>query len=299
MSSTNDSIDLNAQNYGQETRTFMGKYQWRPQYLTQTVYYNTVAAILANAMVCPAVFVCNALVILCVVKVPRLRRIKSNVLLSLLAVTDLVVGAIVCPLFIASLSCQISGQCDSCQIDSATFFLLIICSFSSLFHLVLIALDRFIAIRFALRYKGLVTIRKMFAGTIVAWTMAFVVSLSPLYSSSFSKYIFLLFVTISVLVICSCYASVYFESQKHTKNIKTQFPHGQQSNSRLHEFKAAKTTFIVTASILIYLTPSVIALCRKANGYRDNPSKARNFYFIRQAWLCTVLMLNSLSNPLI
>ena len=240
-------------------------------------------------MVCPAVFVCNALVILCVVKVPRLRRIKSNVPLSLLAVTDLVVGAIVCPLFIASLSCQISGQCDFCQIDSATFFLLIICSFSSLFHLVLIALDRFIAIRFALRYKGLVTVRKMFAGTIVAWTMAFVVSLSPLYSSSFSKYIFLLFVTISVLV----------ESQKHTKNIKTQFPHGQQSNSRLHEFKAAKTTFIVTASILIYFTPSVIALCRKANGYRDNSSKARNFYFIRQAWLCTVLMLSSLSSPLI
>ena len=206
----NTSINMSAQTL---PCSYVGKYHWRQQYLTQTVYYNTIATIFANALICPAIVVCNASVIFCVVTEPRLRRTKSNVFLSLLAVTDLVVGAIVCPLFIASFSCRISGQCDySCQIDTAAFFLLIACSCSTLVHLVLIALDRFVAIRLALCYKALVTIRKIVAGTVVAWTIAFVYSLFPIYSSRVASYLFFPLGAIPILVICSCYASLYFES---------------------------------------------------------------------------------------
>lgn len=301
MSSTNTSINLNSQIMRQEPCPYVGEYHWRPSYHTQTVYYNTVVAIFTNAVACPAVVIFNALVIFCVVKESRLRRKKSNVLLSLMAVTDLVVGVFVCPLFIASYSCHLSGQCDSCQVDTAAFFFLISCCCSSLFHLVLIALDRFIAIRFALRYEALVTTRKTVAGAIVAWTMAFVLSLFPIYSSSFSNYLFLPFGAIPVLVICLCYVSVYFEARKHNKLIKAQVPHGQQNTFRRYEFKAAKTTFIVTASALVFFIAPVIGLCIKLifiDSYTAETSKT-SFYFIRQAWLCTTLILNSLSNPLV
>ena len=232
------------------------------------------------------------------------RRKKSNVLLSLLAVTDLVVGAIVYPLFIASLSCRISGQCDSCKVDSAAYFLLIISCVSSLFHLVLIALDRFLAIRLALRYKALVTTRKITAGTVVAWTMAFVVSFSPVYTSSWENYVFLLSGAIPVVVICSCYASVYFASRKHSKNIQAQLSHSyrKQNKSRRDDFKAAKTTFIVYASSsVILIVPAIIAQCIKIIFIDTSAARISktSFYFTRQAWLCTTLLLNSLSNPLI
>ena len=299
MSLANTSINLSAQTL---PCSYVGKYHWRQQYLTQTVYYNIVATIFANALICPAIVVCNASVIFCVVTEPRLRRTKSNVLLSLLAVTDLAVGAIVCPLFIASFSCRISGQCDySCQIDTAAFFLLIACSCSTLFHLVLIALDRFIAIKLALRYKALVTTRKIVTGTVVVWTVAFVYSLFPIYSSRVANYLFFPLGAIPILVICSCYASVYVESRKHNKNIQAQLPQGQQHNSRRHEFKAAKTTFIVTASVLIYIIPPVIVTIIKLIFIDTSTAETSktSFYFTRQVWLCTTIIVNSLSNPLI
>ena len=111
--------------------------------------------------------------------------------------------------------------------------------------------------------------------------------LSPIYSASLANYVFLLTGAIPVVVIYSCYASVYFELRKHNRNIQAQLPHGQPNKSRRNDFKAAKTTFIVYASSsVILIVPTIIALCIKIifiNTFAAKISKTC-FYFSRQTW---------------
>ena len=98
-----------------------------------------------------------AFFILCILLKPNLRKKKSTILMGYLAVTDLVVGVIVQPVFLVSVLCRIAGQCSGCAVDTARGYLLRVSCGSSLVHATLIAWERYIAIKHALQYKLVVT----------------------------------------------------------------------------------------------------------------------------------------------
>ena len=123
------------------------------------------------SIISPAAVFLNALVIIAVMKRRELQKL-SNILLSSMAVTDLLVGAICIPLSTIDgflLPYQILASQHICTLEVATTWFSITLTFCSLFHLVVIAWERYVAIQKWMDYRVIVTkscLKKLAA---IAW----------------------------------------------------------------------------------------------------------------------------------
>ena len=114
-------------------------------------------AIFLNILSFPVTIVMNVLVIMAVKTRLRLQS-KYNILLACLAGTDLLVGAVSQPSYIVGQIYVIKGLSLSkyCAYHKLTNFLVLSPIFASVFHLKLISIERFVAIKYTFRY---ITIR--------------------------------------------------------------------------------------------------------------------------------------------
>ena len=145
-----------------------------------------------NLLVSPLTIFLNTLVIIAVRTTPQLRN-KYNALLACLAVTDIMAGALGQPFFIAELIYRLTGRPPSefCVISHAArrfrrAFVLI-----SLQHLALISIERYIFIKFLLKYNNIVTKRRLIVSVVLAWSQIFLAILFFFYKLSFLSTLFL------------------------------------------------------------------------------------------------------------
>ena len=138
-------------------------------------------------ILCPITFtaslttiILNALAILAVKKKRELKK-PSNILLSSMAIADLLVGATSMPLTVATdiiIIRQVSYS-GFCRLHFATEFLFTLV-WSCLYHLTLIAWERNVAIRKWIDYKVIVTTGRMKKLAIVAWLLAVITTFPPM-----------------------------------------------------------------------------------------------------------------------
>ena len=279
-SSTNNSIDkrsFSADNYSVFT------------------LINSWCLITANFTTVPVTVTLNALVIICVNRTARLRSRNSNVLLACLAVTDFFVGAVLQPLFIGSRASSKIKDSHANLIDFISYSLMIFLTFSSILHLDVIAVERYISIFHALRYDSIVTTTKLQLAIIGAWLFAVFILVFVIVVKKFANIFSLCIVCLlcCLFIICYCYLSLYRESLRHKRIIHAQLG-PEENTSRKREFKATRTTALIVGSVL--LTFGVFML----GGAVLFAIKASLFIFLNcLPWLCFVVSLNSLFNPLI
>lgn len=280
----------------------LGPFAWRDEYLTHAVYIQLVISITINGLTFPFTAFFNGCLIFYIIREPTLRQKKSNVLIGYQAVTDLAVGVVAQPLFIATQLCRITGQCRTCAVDSAFYYVAIVTCGSSIHHLILIAWERYVAIKHALRYRLIVTTNRLLAGTITAWlveiifTVIFFVGIrQPLIND---------IIVVVVLLICFSiiayfYTAIYLESRRHRNQIikATTLQHGMNL-SRKMEFKAAKTTALVVGCLLTCYAPALAVLITMHFIFSITSSNASLWVCIF-SWKNTFFLLNSLFNPLI
>ena len=120
-----------------------------------------VITVIINIITSPVVVLLNVLVIMAVIRRPRLQS-YSNILLACLAVTDVLNGLITQPLFILCGILELLGMNEP-EVILCSFHYAFLRSLSvySCLHLMLITCDPRIAIKFALRYPRLVTARSI------------------------------------------------------------------------------------------------------------------------------------------
>ena len=104
----------------------------------------------------------NGCVVLLIFWYPKLRT-TSNIILASLAVSDFLVGVIGIPLLVVCSSTFFSPIC----VTSSTFFTLT--SISTVLHITMMTCDRFIYIRWALRYNDIVQHGRVVVGLCVTW----------------------------------------------------------------------------------------------------------------------------------
>ena len=125
----------------------------------------------------------NILTIHAIRKTPSLSKPLKTVLLSL-AVSDLGVGLTAQPLFVAVRVMELK-QADNSRTYYATYIGLLVLSalwtFASLFLVVVLITDRFLAIRHCLRHKELVTHKRVVAVVISIWVFCAIISLIQLW----------------------------------------------------------------------------------------------------------------------
>ena len=248
------------------------------------------------SIISPATVLLNALVIIAVTERRELQKL-SNILLSSLAVTDLLVGAICIPLSAIDgflLPYQILAAQDICTLDVATACFSLTLTFCSLFHLVLIAWERYVAIRKWRDYKDILTKSRLKKLAMTAWISGPVFILCPFLisvaaSGRTSFVVFLASICFIVALILYFYVMVYLEIRKRKFN---QILQVSVLTLLKTEYRVAKTTALVTAALFLSFVPVLFL-----------PLLGRIFPVLRKmsSWRVveTLVLSNSLVNPLI
>ena len=248
------------------------------------------------SIISPATVLLNALVIIAVTERRELQKL-SNILLSSLAVTDLLVGAICIPLSAIDgflLPYQILAAQHICTLDVATVWLSLTLTFCSLFHLVLIAWERYVAIRKWRDYKDILTKSRLKKLAMTAWISGPVFILCPFLisvaaSGRTSFVVFLASICFIVALILYFYVMVYLEIRKRKFN---QILQVSVLTLLKTEYRVAKTTALVTAALFLSFVPVLFL-----------PLLGRIFPVLRKmsSWRVveTLVLSNSLVNPLI
>ncbi|XP_068696218.1 adenosine receptor A2a-like [Montipora foliosa] len=254
--------------------------------------------IIVNTIACPFTIGLNALVIIAIKKRRRLQN-NGNIMLACLAVTDVLTGLTSQPLFILCKTAYLLGS------DIARVFYLIhelciiVLSYSSALHLMMVVGEKMIAIKYPFWYPSVMTTRNMKIGVLFCWV----------YSSSFGLPTHLIrgsgalyFISAShiafacVVFVSSSNVILYFETRRHQKMIKAQQLPQEQVETFLKQNKAFKTTVIVVGAVGICLVPGILYTVMFAIGFFQE----RKFLLGSiGAMAHTFVMINSLLNPLI
>ena len=266
---------------------------------------NTVISLLSTALnlgSCPVIILMNVLVI---VAIKTRRRLQStcNILLACLAVTDLAVGVVSQPLFIAQEIYFLSGASlvDYCYLFRLIVYVLLVPNIESLLILAILSTERYVAMKYSLRYNSIVTTPKLIRVVVCGW----VISAIPLITSLIPGIRFaglsalLAYITVipPFLVIVFCHTKVYFISRRHMNQIKTEQLPSTTKAKFLKERKALKTTSIIIGFLFLSIMPSVLHGVIKITGVQPWNFYEKQLYWLPINFLC--IFLNSLFNPLI
>lgn len=234
----------------------------------------------------------NALVLTAIWKTPSLRS-PSTIFLSSLAVSDLLVGFIVQPVFIATF--------QRFELGSALFLISNVMTLSvcgvSISTMTAISVDRFLALYFHMRYPNFMSIKSAIYTSTTLWFLGIVFSGVRLISSE-------AFIVIGVVVIAACllissysYLRVYLIVRRHQLQIHNQQQAVENLNAEdqlnvLRSKKSAITTFIYYICMVICYSPSLILMSI------ISPSPNR-FVSLVVWWTLatTVAYMNSAINP--
>ena len=261
-------------------------------------YASTVTSIILNALSSPVIIAMNLLVIV-VVKTRRRLQSMYNILLASLAATDLLVGAVTQPCLIAGEIYVITGgsvdtYChwivDQMYRLSSTPILL------SLAHLVIISIERLIALKYPFRYHEILTKPRLTIAIVFSWVLVVFYTpfrLLPHSTVPRESAVAAIVSFLGTLVIVYCHCAVYLVTRRHEKQIATELISREAAEKFLKEKKAWKTTRIIIGFVILTLSPGFVSEFLRLSGF------ALGARLVFQPLSYYFLMINSLANPIV
>ena len=230
----------------------------------------------------------------------RLQHSPSHLLISNLAKEDFMSCAVFLPLHIYAL-----------QQDTLSIFLRSIYHIMCLFHvfsngnaILLITLDRFIAVTYPLRYKSIVTHWRISIIIILSWLMP-IISAAAFHTSvqhgspEYSEYALRIYMMLSLIIVLGLYFLVYKAARHQRLRIKSETPSssGTCSTTLLHRYPTWKsivnTLFIVGLYFLTYVPIMAYDLRFSLDSRVRYTSLSERFY----AWVLSFTFINSCVDP--
>ena len=274
---------------------------WKQEYWGEKIAIATTAIIL-NILSFPVTILMNVLVIMAVKTRTRLQS-KYNILLACLAGTDLLVGAASQPSFIAEQIYVIKGLSlmEYCRYHMETHYLFLIPLKASLFHLTLISIERFVAIKYTFRYITIVTGLRLKIAVVSSWVIASSSGILQRFSVEFEtlkrvEVVFFGFFNFSLILYC--HLAVYFETRRHEKQIKSQQVSPQAAADFAKEKKALKTTRIIITALLVCFFPLFVYILISL-AFSKSGSYIVNAIMFSLPIVKSFFFINSLCNPII
>ena len=184
-----------------------------------------------NILLSIPAFLGNALIIAALPKVSFLHT-PSKFLLGCLASTDLCVGLVAQPLYVNYL---LSSKCfKHCYYSfvlfnsTCTFF----CGVS-LMTLTAISMDRLLAVLLGLRYRQVITLRRVWVLEVTIWLLntaiAVILHYVPLYGLSISSVVAIL----CIIVSACCYTKIYRTLHHHQAQVQQHVHQGQANGGEI------------------------------------------------------------------
>lgn len=235
----------------------------------------------------------NSLVLAAISRTPSFRS-PSYIFLCSLAVSDLLVGLIVQPLFIAS---QLNRSfVRASLLDGAGHMIAFSACGVSLCTMATMSLDRYMALHYHMRYEALVTISRVFYTLATIWFVDFVLGSSYFWSLKASYCIMAAGIGTCIFISTYSYIRIYRIVQRHRFQIQVQQQVMETSSNTggirfMRLKKSAINTFVFYIFIILCYVPKSVSLVI----YSVSPQK----------WECawvfanTVLFFNSFLNPIL
>ena len=253
-----------------------------------------VFVIVMSIITCPFTAVLNALVMIAV-KIKRRLRTKSNIAIACLAATDGLMGLVGQPIFIAVTVSLLKGETsnETCTLQQLSRISVRLLAVASLFHLVLMNVERYMAIKRPFEYEIMVTEARILCSSGIAWGLVvlnipLIAAGDEIYLPANNTIIFL-----SVLIIIFCQVTLYCETRRQEKQIAAQQVSLEARQKFLKEKKALKVTTTVLFFLILSYLP--VILCRILVSVVNSVNAEFVAFFIA----CFLLILNSLINPII
>ena len=222
----------------------------------------------------------------------------SKLLYRNLAITDLCVGIIVAPPYVAHWTSVVNKRWDICYYAylTAYFASLTLCSVS-LITVTTISVDRLLALRLGLRYRQVVTLKRTRLVAIGGWIVSVVGAstsfLNPLINSLYG-YIVIAFCLVTT--ICA-YTKIFMSlrhNQIHVQNHVVQGQSSQANTLNLARYrKAVYSALWVQVTLVICYLPYVLAVALSTQ--RGMPLST----YLARGFTATLVYLNSSLNPLL
>ena len=222
-----------------------------------------VANCVFNSFLSYTTIILNIVTIHAIRKTTLLPKPLRTLLLSL-AASDVGVGLLVQPLYISSLVSCLKRKRIICTFDEGFLTVIILFCTSSVFNVVTISVDRFLAVHLHLRYQELVTHKRVIAAVILKWLFSAVICSDLFWAPLFiiSQVIRLVIMTVCFILVVIVYWRIYIVLKRHKNQIRgLQIQEVQQGvqNGDISNFlklrKSALGTFYVCIVFLICYLP--------------------------------------------
>jgi len=264
----------------------------------QLVYISNVMTCIFNAFFALPAIVGNVLVVIAIWRT-QLKRSPSNILLSTLAFADLQVGLTVQTSFVCFKMAEIF-RAD--KLSCYARFVNIVFGYSitavSLLTLTAIAIERFLALRLHLRYKEVITKRRILTAACCFWVMGLAAtSLYFIHRSVFGA-IVIITELVSILVTSVAYLKIYKIVRRHAREIESQRRVSVDPNAQigLNMKKYQRSTFtmviVFMSSFVCYVPYSGVMVAKLKYGFTANVKIAIDIF-------STLVCINSSLNPFI
>ena len=229
----------------------------------------------------------NALVLAAILRTPSLHS-PSTVFLCFLAISDLLVGFVTQPVYIA----------DELKLNpflrEVVFALTTLTCGVSLGMMAAISVDRFIALHYHMRYASLMNTKRAIYTSATLWLVGILLSCLSHWKKTVFFLVTAVAITICILVSTFSYIQIYRIVRQHQTQIHTQQQAVQNLNvegdiNMMRLKKSAMNTFIYYMFMIMCYTPLLISMLIIAI-YPHHWTSAWNF-------TDTVCFMNSSINP--
>ena len=251
-----------------------------------------------NAFLSYSATMLNIVAIYAIRKTSSLSKTLKTLLLSL-AVSDLGVGLLAQPMFVAYVMDSKQNNETNESYSAIHIACLIAINFffsASLLSVMALCAERFLAIHLHLRYQELVTCKRVAAVVVSIWVISALISLIRLFISKNIMYVsFVIIMSACIITATSTSVKLYLTLRRHIDQIQIpQEAQNDQEESVQTKRKSAMASLYVYLVFIVCYLPHICVLIIIAN-----LSEPTIDLQLLQFYTVTLLFLNSTLNPLI
>ena len=263
--------------------------------VTARVHDELIVLLVLNTFLSITAFLGNTLILVALHKESSLHP-PSKLLLRSLAITDLLVGIIVEPLYVVYLMSVKSKRWDICYNVNVALFIAshILCSVS-LLVLTAISVDRLLALWLGLRYRQVVTLRSVYITVIVMWVLPIVATTSYIWNPQLLSLLLYIHLSLCLSIIIFSYMKIFFM----LRHYQIQVTVAQEQPRQAIPLNIARYRKAVYSALWVQVT---LFICYLPFGITQaltdlKSVKVSSSFYLAKTFSFTFVFLNSALNP--
>ena len=264
---------------------------------TKGIHNHLIVLLTLNGFVAITAFLGNTLILVALHKEISLHA-PSKLLFRNLATTDLCVGIIAEPLSVTYFVSILNERRGFCRYAFAmTGITSHILSGVSLFSLTAISVDRLLALLLGLRYRQVVTLKRIYRIVVVSWVVSTAGGTMLLWNKRITLWYVCVVVALCVVTLTFCYTKIFLTLRHNQIHAQGNVNQGQPSqivqlNLARYKRTVSSALWVQLALVVCYLPTAVVQGLRIQRGVSSD-------IFVALLYSANLTLLNSSLNPIL